>query len=190
MAIALVGDCGVIAVERCDLGIATVLARKQRLPELAGQVRACFNLELPLGPRRAANNNVAFCGLGPRTWLAVREAGDGAFASSLRRRIGEFAAVSDQSDAYAVLRLTGPKVREALAKGVPLDLHATAFGVNDVAATVIAHIGATIWRVEDGLDGAPTFEIAVFRSLANSVWHWLSASAAEFGLSFARASPD
>jgi sarcosine oxidase subunit gamma len=190
VAIAPAGDCGVIAVERGDLGIATVLVRKERLPELAAQVRACFDLELPRGPRRGANNGVGFCGLGPRAWLAVCEAGDDAFASSLRRQIGEFAAVSDQSDAYAVMRLAGPKVREALAKGVPLDLHAKAFGVNEVAATVISHIGATMWRVDDGRDGAPMFEIAVFRSLATSFWHWLSASAAEFGLSFARAGPN
>jgi sarcosine oxidase subunit gamma len=190
IATAPAGDCGVIAAERHDLGIATVLARNERLPELAARVRDGFALDLPRGPRRAANNGVAFSGIGPRAWLAVCEAGWGGFAISLRQRIGEFSSVSDQSDAYAVVRLTGPRLREALAKGVPLDLHARGFAVNEVASTVISHIGATIWRLEDGADGAPTFEIAVFRSLANSFWHWLSASAAEFGLSLAATNQD
>jgi sarcosine oxidase subunit gamma len=43
--------------------------------------------------------------------------------------------------------------------------------------TVIAHIGAIVWQ-----GGENRFAIAVFRSYAGSFWHWLAASAAEFGL--------
>ncbi|RYE86794.1 MAG: hypothetical protein EOP19_05950, partial [Hyphomicrobiales bacterium] len=32
------------------------------------------------------------------------------------------------------------------------------------------------------VDAAPTFDVAVTRSYAASFWHWLEASAAEFGL--------
>ena len=46
----------------------------------------------------------------------------------------------------------------------------------DVAVTVIAHVGAVVWR-RNGC-----FAFAVFRSYAGSFWHWLAASAAEFGL--------
>jgi len=86
------------------------------------------------------------------------------------------ASFSDHSDGYAVFEIWGPKVRETLAKGVPIDLHPAVF-TDTVAVTVIAHIGAIVWQT------APDrFSIAVFRSYAGSFWHWLSASAAEYGL--------
>ncbi|RTM01965.1 MAG: sarcosine oxidase subunit gamma, partial [Bradyrhizobiaceae bacterium] len=37
-----------------------------------------------------------------------------------------------------------------------------------------------IWRNEDQ-DGCASFDIAVFRSLSRSFWHWFSKAAAEFG---------
>ena len=40
---------------------------------------------------------------------------------------------SDQSDSRLVLRLSGPRVRDVLAKGVPVDLHPKAFKPGDVA---------------------------------------------------------
>jgi sarcosine oxidase subunit gamma len=80
----------------------------------------------------------------------------------------------DQSDAYAVLRLEGPLLRETLAKLVPLDLHARAFKVGDVAATLAAQMGALLWRLEDDAGGQPKFELAVARSMAESFWHELA----------------
>jgi heterotetrameric sarcosine oxidase gamma subunit len=66
-------------------------------------------------------------------------------------------------------------------KGVPIDLHPAAFA-DDVAVTVIAHIGAIVWQ------SAPDhFSIAIFRSYAGSFWHWRAASAAEFALIVASA---
>ena len=64
-----------------------------------------------------------------------------------------------------------------LAKGIAIDLHPRAFKPGDVALTIAAHIGVQLWQVDE----APTYEIAVPRSLAKSLWAWLSASAAEFG---------
>ena len=86
------------------------------------------------------------------------------------------ASVTDQSDGYAVVRVSGPKARDVLAKGFPIDLHHRAFGPADVASTQVAYMGATLWQVDD----APTFEIALFRSFAGSFEHWLTESAAEF----------
>ena len=167
--------------DRDGVGFATVLVRKGQMEALAAAVRAHYGLELPRGPWRASANGVALCATGPEAWLAVSDVGDD-FAANLKRALGGSASVVDQSGGYAVLRLTGSKVRDTLAKGVPLDLHPRAFKVGDVAVTVVSHIGAIIWRREDGADGAAVFEIAVFRSIAGSFWHWLAESSAEFGL--------
>jgi methylglutamate dehydrogenase subunit D len=152
---------GIVVRECTDLQIATVIARRS-FSMLADRV--------PTG-------RIAFIGTGPRTWLAVRKGG-GSLAVDLQRDLGETAAVTDQSDGYAVLRLSGPKVRATFEKGLSVDLHPRAFGVGDAAVTTCSHLGVILWQ----LDAAPTYEIALFRSLAADFWHWLSDSAAEFGL--------
>jgi methylglutamate dehydrogenase subunit D len=172
---------GVLFTDRDGLGIATVLGHKGE-EALASRLRDRFDLDLPRGPRRVGAGGLAFAGIGPGTWLATAENSGNAFAATLRHALGDLASISDQSDGYAVLRLTGPKVRATLAKGVSVDLHDRSFRPGDVASSVVSHIGATLWRIEDSADGSPAFEFAVFRSLAGSFWDWLSESAAEYGL--------
>jgi heterotetrameric sarcosine oxidase gamma subunit len=177
------GDApGAIATDRDGLGLATVAVRSAMLPALAARVRERFGIELPQGNTRREANGVAFAGVGPGTWLASREAGPDDWAALLMRELAAFASIADQSDGYAVLRLSGPRLRVSLAKLIPIDVHPRAFKVGDVASTLAFHMGVTLWRLDDAADGAPVFEIAVFRSLAGSFWHALSHSAAEYGL--------
>lgn len=172
---------GVIAHDRDGLGIASVLVRRGQHDALASQVQQHFGIELLPGPRCSCAGGIAFIATGPGSWFATSESAGNAFARSLAEALGECAAVSDQSDGQAVLRLSGHKVRDALCKLVPIDLHPRAFRIGDVAVTVAAHIGATLWRLEDEPNGTAVFEIAVYRSLADSLWSALSESAAEFG---------
>jgi heterotetrameric sarcosine oxidase gamma subunit len=167
---------GVLASERTDLQIATVVARQGR-EALAERVRSTYGIDLPVGPKRAATDRIAFIGTGPRTWLALRQDG-GSLVDDLQHALGDIAAVSDQSDGYAVLRLSGDKVRATFEKGLSVDLHPRAFRPGDAAVTTCSHLGVIIWQ----LDEAPSYEIALFRSLAAAFWHWLAESAAEFGL--------
>jgi heterotetrameric sarcosine oxidase gamma subunit len=180
------GRRGVIVCDRYGLGLATVLVRKGGNEALEQRVREHFNIELPPSPHRAIAGDIAFAGTAPRAWLATRERGGNAFTISLNKTIGDLASVSDQSDAYAVLRLSGPKVRDALYKLLPVDVHPRVFKIGCVSVTVAAHIGVTMWRLDDDDDGSPVFEIAVFRSLAASFWHALSESAGEFGVVIAQ----
>jgi heterotetrameric sarcosine oxidase gamma subunit len=173
---------GVAIVDRDGLGLATVLARKGQGLALAQRVREHFGIELPRGPRRAAAGDIAFARTGPDAWLATGEGGGNTFALRLKEAIGDLAAVSDQSSGYAILRLTGPKVRDTLAKMLPIDLHERAFAAGDVAATNASHVGVTLWRLDNAADGSPVFEITLFRSFVGSFWHTLASSAAEFGL--------
>jgi len=143
------------------LGIATVLVRKGMAGALASRIRERFGLDLPMGPRRVGADDMAFLGTGPGVWLATRENGGNALASYLRDAIGEFASVVDQSDGLVVIRLSGAKVRDALCKLVAIDVDARAFAVGDVAVTSTAHIGATLWRLDDQPGGSACFALAV-----------------------------
>lgn len=72
------------------------------------------------------------------------------------------AALTDQSDGWACLRLEGPGMEAALARLVPLDLRAQAFPPGTVARTALGHINCILLR------RAAAFEILVFRSMARS----------------------
>lgn len=176
---------GVIATERDGLGIARIAARSGRAAKVSELLRTQFGLELPSGPRRASRGDVGIGGIAPRAWLATRERAGNAFAESLRSLLGDCASVADQSDAYATLRLTGSKVRETLAKLVPIDIHPRSFEVNDVAQTVCGYMSVMLWRVEDTAQRDPAFEVWVGRSLAVSLHRAISHSAAEFGFMLA-----
>jgi sarcosine oxidase subunit gamma len=174
-----------VATDRDGLAIARIVARKGRLATLTSRVRERFGVELPQGPRRVETSGLAFVGVGVETWLAVAEdsfASAGKFAASLREATDDLATVSDQIGSYAVLRLTGPRVRDALAKFLPLDLDARVFDPGSAASTIASHVPVTLWRLADGSNGLPVFEIAAPRSYAGSFWHVVMESAAEFGL--------
>jgi heterotetrameric sarcosine oxidase gamma subunit len=170
------GPAGVTASPRENLGLATVIARAGQADELRATLVALYGIEAPIRPIVAHGSGLDLVWAGPEQWLAVST--DRAVVDHLARELNGLAAVSDQSDGRALIRLSGPQARETLAKGCPIDLHPRAFRPHDTALTAIAHVGVHLWQV----DNAPTYDVAVFRSLAGSFWRWLSASAAEFGL--------
>jgi heterotetrameric sarcosine oxidase gamma subunit len=159
---ALADAAGVIIEER-TMALASVTARRGQADALTNAVSKSYNLALPAGARQ---------------WIAGMEGiAPTDFIAHLRSSLGTFAAITDQCDSRLILRVTGPRVRDVLAKGVPIDLHRSAFKVDDVAVTLVAHIGVQI----DLIDNGPTFQLMAPRSMAGSLWSWLCASAAEFG---------
>jgi heterotetrameric sarcosine oxidase gamma subunit len=81
------------------------------------------------------------------------------------------AAVTDQSDGWAVLGLRGVGAVDTLARLVPLDLRLPAFPVGKAARTQVNHMNAILLRTGDY-----DFEIMVFRSMAATAWHEVAAA--------------
>jgi heterotetrameric sarcosine oxidase gamma subunit len=160
-----------------EFGLARVAARRGAAAALRRRVEETLALRLPDGPQRAATDEAAFLGVGPGAWIGVGKQGGSAWAERLAELLQGLAAVSDQSSGYALFHLSGSKAAEVLAKGVPVDLDAGAFGPKSVAVTGLAHMDAILWREDGG------YVVAVFRSLDGSFLDWLEASAAEFGVS-------
>ena len=171
---------GVAAAEREGLGIAHVTARNGRSAALGQAIQERFHVALPDGPWRSCGGDVAVAGIGPERWLLTCEHGGNAFATGLRATLERHASMVDLSDAYVVLRLTGPRLRQALAKLVPIDLHERSFKAGDVAQTVAGHMAVMLWRLEDSR-GEAVFELAAGRSYAHSLHRAIRDSAAEFG---------
>lgn len=164
---------GLVATARDGLRIASLNVRRGQRAALLQRFAAQFGLELPDGAWRAAEGNIAVAGTGPGTWWVCADEGGAAFIATLKTAVGDSGSVADQSDGYAVIRLCGAGLRETLSKLVPLDLHPRAFAVGQVAGTLLAHMGCQLWRLEDDEQGHAVFEVAVFRSLAASLWQAL-----------------
>ncbi|MFK7755008.1 MAG: sarcosine oxidase subunit gamma [Sedimentitalea sp.] len=77
----------------------------------------------------------------------------------------DHAAVTDQSDAWCVLRLSGD-TEAVLARLVPIDLRAQHFKRGHTARTQLMHMTTSITRL-----GPDTVQIMVFRSMATTLVH-------------------
>lgn len=108
---------------------------------------------------------------GPQTRARARPA-----AEDIATRLQGVASVSDQNSGRGALRLSGPRARDVLAKGLAIDLDPRVFPAGSAATSALSHMGVLVWRGE-----AETYDIVLFRSVAGSFWRWLSASAAEYG---------
>ena len=137
-------------------------------------VRRVCGCELPSSPN---SSNVCEEGeiltLGPNEWLLVADP-DTRWSENMKIAC---ATLTDVSHARVVVHVEGEKAREMLAKGCPVDLHAQRFPGGTCIQTSIAKIGVIIHKLHNENDIA----IYAARSYAGSLWHWLTASAAEYG---------
>lgn len=148
----------------------------------AASVRSALGFDVPVAPNTfVSRDGKTAVWLGPDEWLLVSEPGDeAALIQRLRRALtGIHSSVTDVSGGQTVLRLSGPNVRDVLAKGCTLDLHPRSFGAGQCAQTNIAHAAATLLQIDD----SPTYDVVVRRSFAGYVALWIEDAANEYGLS-------
>jgi methylglutamate dehydrogenase subunit D len=157
-------------IQRDTIALAIVMARKGVAADSLG---AKLGLTPPTGPSVVRKDDVAVVGTGPGVWLAVAENGRADWADWLGETLAGLASVSDQSGGYAVFRVSGSGASALLQKGAAIDLDPVVFCVGAAATTVIGHVGVILWKVDDG----PTFDVALFRSFADSFRDWTLANA-------------
>ncbi len=174
---------GLTVITRPGRAVLSLIARKGQAAALSQRILERHGILLPTGPRAVGGTNLSAIGIGPGRWLIVGEAAEpDALCRTMATDLDGIAAVADLADALPVLRLSGPKAREVLAKGLPIDLHPRSFGPGSAASGVAALIPIHLWQFDD----APTYEVAVPRSLAGSFAESLVESAAEFGMMVVR----
>jgi sarcosine oxidase subunit gamma len=105
-------------------------------------------------------------------------------APDLMAALAPHAAVTDQSDAWAALTLTGPHARAVLARLIPLDLDPAAFPLGHVARTQLRHMMCALLATEGG------FRLLVLRSFARTAVHDLETAMASVAARAELAGPD
>jgi len=157
-------------------------------PDDDGALRAVEHV-FGLAPPRKANSwagatEKAAVWLGPDEWLLIEADGYApAIERALRDARGDDAwlSITDITDNYTGLVLSGPAARDVLAKGCPLDLHPRAFAPGDCAQTLLAKTRMLL----RGLDDTPRFEIWVRNSYARYTAEWLFDAAWEYNSALA-----
>lgn len=167
---------GVTIMPRHDFSLATVIAAHEDGADLERMFSTRYGLRPPQEPHVVCGTSLDLIWSGPSQWLAVSVRPQ--MPAELALELAGIAAVTDQTDARAVLRLRGLRVRDVLAKGCPVDLHPRAFRRGDTILSAIGGIGVQIWWAD--VDDA--VHLAVSRSMAGSFWSWLLPSAQEFGV--------
>lgn len=172
------GAAGVTLSERTGLALFVISAAAGKASEVAAKMASVTGLDLPMGSNRVSKSGFAVIGTAPGQWLVVAESKEArALPAMLAVALKGLATVVDLSDGKAVLRISGPRARDTLAKGCSLDLHRSAFNPGSAGTTPVALIDCVIWQVDE----TPSYDLAVPASFAESFWSWLTASAAEYG---------
>lgn len=142
-------------------------------------VKTATGLDIPIQANRfTATGERACLWLGPNEWLITGPSGSGQnLAGEIRAAlVGQQAAVTDVSESRTVILIQGPRARDLLQKGMPIDLHPREFQPGHCAQTHIAGANVIVRQLDDG----PTFEILVLNSFAEHLWLWLESASREY----------
>lgn len=176
------GGAPVLIHER-RLEVVQVIARRERVDACAGAVAAATGIRLR-GPNRAIyRGDLVAVWIQPRNWLLLRPwTGEGTLRRAVLAACGENGSVVDQTGGKTVLRVSGRHARTALEKGCRVDLHPRAFAPGSAAVTPIAHVNVVLAQAGD----APSYDLILPSTFAETFLEWLEMSAAEFGYEIAQ----
>lgn len=143
--------------------------------DAASRVLGC---RLPVAPNAVAGaGDYTVFWLGPDEWqVHCPEDGQHALVADLRDALEQrHAAIVDVSDYYVVVRLSGDRVLEVLAKGMPLDLHGRAFPEGCCAQTRYGHAAVLVHKLT-----AAMVDVQVRWSFAEYLWSCFVAGTREY----------
>lgn len=173
---------GVALTEIRNIVLVQVMARRGKVAEMAKAAKKLFGVAPPVVPGAVVGKNATLVWSGPDQFLAFAPRDGVEQYSFIAEAFAGIASLSDQSDGRCVLRLSGARATQAMAKFLSLDLHDSVFPVGAAATTSLDHTAVNVWRDADDADGLPVYNLAVFTSFADSLYGVIADSALEYGL--------
>ena len=170
------GDAAGVTIGSCRVEVTELAALRGRAPALTA-LAASHGVALPPIGRAVASVEALVLGVRPDRWLLLTvPAAAGATAARWQALCAGAAVAVDLSAGLAALLLTGPDVRDVLARGCRLDLAADSFPPRHAAATAMAQVATTLVALPAGM------LILTPASTARHLREWLLAIAQPFGL--------
>lgn len=161
--------------------LAQVNVRLDAKSPAADAVGLALGLQLPLEPDTVVRaGDLTAVWLGPDEWLVVGRPGTQRDLESRVRSAagGDAVSVTDVSAQRTTVLVTGPRARDLLSHGCPLDLHRRAFGPGRCAQTTLARTQILLVARDEARAG---FWVLVRSSFAGYLTDWLLDAAVEYG---------
>jgi sarcosine oxidase subunit gamma len=130
-------------------------------------LHAEFGIAPPSTPRFVQAGPVTLSCVSPTRYF-VTAPPDVPLAAMLTKSLSGLAAITDQSDQWAIFALAGADIREMLARIVPVELTPAKFPVGALALTRAGHLDVRLWRIAEEF-----YELAVTCSCADDLRHAL-----------------
>ena len=139
---------------------------------LAAALRTAHDADVPGAGQVTESGSTMFLGLARDQFFVLTEDLGHWPEKRVAAALNGAGYVTDQSDSWVILRVSGADSRAALARICPIDLHASVFGRGSLARTSMEHLGAIIVA-----EGGDDFLVMSARSSAKSFLHAVTTSA-------------
>lgn len=181
----LSGDGGLMMQEAAHLG--KLILRLDENGADARVLEALDGVHLPTRPCHSETSEtgaISVLWIGPDEWMIVSEAGtEQAVKGELELQLnGQHFQLSNVTDYYVCIDITGHQTREILMNLTTLDMHKRAFQAGQVKGSILGHANAFIWQLHTDTGATETFRLIVRSSMADYLWCLVSRSARLFGM--------
>ena len=165
---------GFTITEVTDKSLVMVALPRDKFSDIESSINKSCGLKLPemQNSTNSKDSSITLWRLQKNQVLAYFSyEGDDA-ESNLSERLSAPAYYTDQSDSWAMIRVSGNRSRDVLERICPIDLSPEVFSVGNVSRTVMEHIGTVIYR-----DGDDSYVLLTMRSFGRSMLHAIEVSA-------------
>ncbi|PCJ83092.1 MAG: hypothetical protein COA52_19365 [Hyphomicrobiales bacterium] len=181
----LTGD-GDLAMHEAALLGKIILRADEKLAEKS--IKAAINgASLPKAACTSTNvsdSQVSILWLGPDEWMIVcAPDGEQTIIAGLEKALnGKHFQISDVSDYYTCIDISGENSREIMMNLSTLDLHPSVFKRGDIKGSVFGHANAWLWHLSTNPGQSEAFRLIIRASMADYMWCLLAKSGKCFGL--------
>ena len=147
-------------IEIDTLTLTSISANKGKSEKLSEQLKKSHGMALPQNGRASGREGARALWFGQHTLLVGPKCDE---------KLNKLAILTDQSDAWVVLRMSGDLIEDMLMRLCPIDVRSSTFKNGDVVRTGLLHINVTMHRI-----GTNTIDVYGFRSMAKTLCHELS----------------
>lgn len=163
---------GVTITERPDIALASVAQRRDTADALAAAAPDLLGAPWPETASSAGTGDLRAFWMAPGQWMVEAPiAPDDDLAAHLKARLDGAASVTEQTDAWVVLDITGPSVTALFQRLCPLDLDSLPDGA--ASRTLLHHLGCFVLVRRAGT----AVTVLGPRSAAGSLHHALTTTA-------------
>lgn len=159
--------------------LVSIAAFHQGEGALKSAVKSTLGINLPMpgfSSRSEARPDMTLMSVGRDQWFVRFLENERSSVEWIAGKVGHCAAITDQSDSWVQIELSGFAARMSLERVLPVDTDPLAFPERAVSRTVLEHLSVIIIRQSNDADGADCFLLLSPRSSAKSFLHALTGS--------------